>query len=219
MGFNESAALFDLGFALVFVLVFGVIAFASFRSNRKKEAIWKKFVGGLAVLMAVSGIAGTITPVREYAQARNTRQASQVSAQRDLPIKTTVTTQTTATTSTTTTLPTPWRNPARRELQTWAESAVSYLEATAGGTVPDFREEMVPFVTDIAERSCRMLTTGGFSSVSRKLNRAQGIPDGTLQERLAAVEAEMRMVLGVEGWELVGEAWYDSLVNGVCIRR
>lgn len=46
---------------------------------------------------------------------------------------------------------------------------------------------------------------------------AFGLATATLSP--AQAEAELRDAIGISIWELVGAAWFDSLINGECIRR
>lgn len=100
----------------------------------------------------------------------------------------------------------------------WAANAVEYAESRNARW--DDRESVVDFYAGFAVRQCQNLSmkppdrTETTTSVEPLVVRIRGRYASPAQ-----VEATMREELGIEGWELVGEVWYDSLVNGLCVRR
>jgi len=103
----------------------------------------------------------------------------------------------------------------------WAENAIAYAEDQNRRW--DSRDGAVAFSARYATVRCEALSlepsdsppttvTGTTSALSRLLDPLQYATP-------AQVEAHLRDQLGIEGWESFGQAWYDSLVNGLCIRR
>jgi hypothetical protein len=80
----------------------------------------------------------------------------------------------------------------------WAENAAVYAEEQNWRW--DSRDDAVDFYARYASARCRALS----------------LPPS---DTPAQVEAHLRNQVGIEGWESFGQAWYDSLVNGLCIRR
>jgi hypothetical protein len=86
----------------------------------------------------------------------------------------------------------------------WAESAVEYAEALDRRS--DDREEAISSLLALGLSVCRQL-------VAYESDNVGGSPRSPAQ-----VEADMRDTLGLEGWELLGPVWYESLVYGLCVR-
>ena len=121
-------------------------------------------------------------------------------------------TTTTVQSTTTTTVPSAYWVPEDSDALAWAQDAEAY--AIAASTPP--REPWDPSRgPQPLGRTIEIFPVGTDAVRHYGRTMCELLVSGTE----AQVEATMRNDLGIERWEDYGVAWFDSLVNGLCVRR
>jgi len=108
--------------------------------------------------------------------------------------------------TTTTTVPSKYYVPDYPIRTIWAEDAIEYAESQ-DWVIDDKDAATSWLVRSFSYRTCTSLTQ---SSSDKLFQIAPQTPE--------QAEADARKSFTMERWEAYGEVWFDSLVNGLCIR-
>jgi hypothetical protein len=122
-------------------------------------------------------------------------------------------TTTTVQSTTTTTVPSVYWVPEDSDALAWARDALAY--AVGASTPPRQPPDPTSRIPQPVPRAREVFPASADAVRHYGRTMCQLLVSGTE----AQVEATMRLDLGVRRWEDYGVAWFDSLVNGLCVRR
>lgn len=181
------------------------------------------FVGSLAVLLAGAALWNVSASSADNAAASPVETPAEPGG--DVPTTMFDATTTTIRATTTTTVPTVYQSISDDTAEQWAEEALDYVKeaATRQGlsfnASEDQEVELLTFLARQAQSICSGLHD--WELAAREPDNSDSVFAGRFPNAMspAQAEAEFRDTVGIEMWQVAGAAWFDSLVNGVCIRR
>lgn len=204
MDSSQTAAFVDFLFPVLVAVVLVMAGVIVLRSNKKNRVVWKFPVAWFGIVIGAVFAVGSVPYLMEFVATFETET-----------VTATPTTEASTSTSTTiappTTVPSKYKVISAQDAFAWAVDAVGYAETKAWRW--DSKDDATIFAQQLAARICRSLAP---PSDGRWIILG---PDAIAPEMtVEQAEAKLRADMGIERWEAYGEGWYDSLVNGLCIR-